>query len=66
MYYTRIIEQTIILSLRKRSNGGIEMDINCTYGCKYQIDGKCTLTELGSFTQVVNDDVDCIYFFPES
>jgi len=40
------------------------MDINCTHGCFYQQEGKCTLKELPAFTQstFTAHDVDCPYY----
>ena len=45
------------------------MDINCTTSCLYQKEGKCTLSELPSYTQSVsssveNVDSDCPYCRP--
>lgn len=40
------------------------MDINCTLNCIYQNDGKCTLTDLSSLSNVNfndEDDMECPY-----
>lgn len=34
------------------------MDINCTLNCIHQNDGKCTLTDLASLSNVSFDDAD--------
>lgn len=39
-------------------------DINCTYQCRHQSDGKCTLNRTASVSQCIDDDfsIDCPYF----
>ncbi len=32
------------------------MDINCIYDCNYQINGKCTLTDLSNIKNISFDD----------
>ncbi len=44
------------------------MDINCTYSCKHQSEGKCFLKELPTSVSVNNSssDVNCIYYEEEN
>lgn len=40
------------------------MDINCTFNCIYQNDGKCTLTDISNLSNVSfneDEDMECPY-----
>lgn len=36
-------------------------NINCSLNCIYQVDGKCTLDYISSFSGSINDS--CMYFY---
>ena len=41
------------------------MDINCTYNCRYQHDGKCNLSLSLAITNSKSHETDCPYYLPK-
>ena len=41
------------------------MDINCSESCIHEKNGKCTLDQINSITNLSSLETNCIYFTPK-
>jgi hypothetical protein len=41
------------------------ININCSEGCKYEINGKCALSQVTSFSNLSTSNNACAYFIPK-